>query len=190
MNDYEQREQPLHAQGRNRAFVAYFQDSENEEGFLANMCSLPATLRQEIYDHYLYFLDAWRHTETEDPRLLISTSDDRDVALQSHRLRADNTLSYLFVPESGRGNCVSGRLPPAVRDMLSALKTPHYTSTADRNAAQQTHYLRPKALPQLSLGVHELASGRFIVNPHLLKMREDQIGVLPRDGIPVVREGK
>ncbi|WP_157222073.1 hypothetical protein [Chromobacterium haemolyticum] len=167
----------------NHLFAEYFKNPANEQDFLTKTQSLPPRLRQRARDYYLYCLHTYGRRGIHEQTLLVSTTSDINVARNFRHHDGENVITYLFVPSPYSKYCVSSRLLPQDYTMIREAGTPSYKRNSGLYPEQKEYGLRGAVFPQLILGIHDLRSNEFIVNPHLLAMYESGILNLRHYGI-------
>lgn len=169
----------------NPSFAAYFLDQGNKRDFISKAASLNLKDRQHAKDYYLYFAHTFGRKGIHESTMLVSASSDIKVASSFRKHQEENLVSYLFVPPPHYRYCISSHFFSARERAAMVMGTPSYAMNSGLYPNQKEFSLRGAIFPHFLLGVHDPSTEQFVVNPHLLAMRCDDLASLPSNGIRI-----
>jgi len=169
----------------NPEFAVFFSDPQSKSEFRRRALGLFPTCRAHVRDYYLYFLHTYGRKGIDRETPLVSTSEARSQARRFQGRGKEGVLLYIFLPSRYRRNAVSSRVGPAFDSAVRRSGLPTYQPGAELYAKQREVALRGAVFPQYIFGVEDNATNQFIVNPHLLQMRLEDIVGITRHGIAI-----
>ncbi|MEJ8756799.1 hypothetical protein WG947_07335 [Pontibacter sp. H259] len=176
------------------AFRDFFLNRYNLNRFLskANSAYTPET-KLKLRDYYLYFLHGAGQEGVRDETILVSTSTNSQVArrfagYRSRNSREENNITRLrfhyFIPKPFHNFAVSPWIIGHHLCIVEALQLPTFR-VHGLYPNQQEVAVKGALFPHYILGVDLIGERRFIINPNIAHISEQDFFSVSTNGIPV-----
>lgn len=166
----------------NVEFTAFFLTKDNRNTFIEQIERVfDANKRQLVRDYYLFLLHTCRSLVSSS--LLISTSKKRNIARSFSWLGGDGVMFMYLVPEPLYKYAVSQSSLDLLQELCDELGLPTYGSVL--YPKQEEVAIKGALFPHFIIGLYDLKSGQFVVNPHIFNQSDNELSLVPTRGLTI-----
>ncbi len=163
-------------------FIDYFNSPSNIIDFVSTFETIKCrSIRLQVRDYYLHWLHMAGSVGIRTETTLVSTSVDKNVALDFSNDKHDKYILHYFIPKPFYHHAV-GYLANTIHEFSTTNSgLPNYNSLGlypDQNEVG----VKGALLPHFILGIELASEKKFLVNPHLRNIDENDFEKVAEKG--------